>query len=70
MVLHLKETGITDDQIIEMNFESNASKKISSDESYNYVKQRIHPNKECTFSLMKYSEWLTGRTLLILFAWI
>lgn len=45
MVAHLKEDGISDDQIIEMNFESHAFKKMSSDDFYNYVKQRIHPQK-------------------------
>lgn len=45
MIAHLKETGISDEQIIEMNFESYAFKKMDSDEFYDYVKQRIHPNK-------------------------
>lgn len=45
MTLHLKESGISDDQIIEMNFESYAFKKMNSDDFYEYVKQRILPNK-------------------------
>lgn len=45
MVAHLQEEGITDDQIIEMNFESHAFKKMTSDGFYEYVKQRIHPEK-------------------------
>ncbi|WP_293729372.1 ATP-binding protein [uncultured Phascolarctobacterium sp.] len=42
---HLKENGITADQILEMNFESHAFKNISSDDLYEYVRQRISPNK-------------------------
>lgn len=45
MVTHLKENGISDDQIIEMNFESHAFKNMNSDEFYDYVKERIHPQK-------------------------
>lgn len=45
MVAHLKENGISDEQIIEMNFESHAFKKMNSDDFYDYVKQRIHPQK-------------------------
>ncbi len=45
MVKHLKETGIQDNQIIEMNFESHAFKKMNSDDVYDYVKSRILPNK-------------------------
>ena len=45
MTLHLKETGITDDQILEMNFESYAYKNMTSDSFYEYVKQHIVPNK-------------------------
>ncbi|MFR8427037.1 MAG: ATP-binding protein [Roseburia inulinivorans] len=46
MTLHLKETGITDDQILEMNFESYAYKNMTSDSFYEYVKQHIVPNKK------------------------
>ena len=45
MVLHLKESGITDEQILEMNFESHAFKNMNSDSFYEYVKQHIIPNK-------------------------
>ena len=45
MVAHLKENGISDEQIIEMNFESHAFKKMNSDDFYDYVKERIHPRK-------------------------
>ena len=45
MTLHLKENGITDDQILEMNFESYAYKNMTSDSFYEYVKQHIVPNK-------------------------
>lgn len=45
MIAHLKENGISDEQIIEMNFESHAFTKMDSDELYEYVKQRIVLNK-------------------------
>ncbi|MFQ8847230.1 MAG: ATP-binding protein [Clostridia bacterium] len=45
MILHLKESGITDSQIIEMNFESYSFKSMNSDDFYYYVKQRIIPDK-------------------------
>ena len=45
MVLHLKESGITNEQILEMNFESHAFKNMNSDSFYEYVKQHIVPNK-------------------------
>ena len=49
MVAHLKESGITDGQIIEMNFESHAFKKMTSDDFYDYVKARVHPLKRMYF---------------------
>lgn len=45
MISHLKETGITDDRIIEMNFESYNFKKMNSDDLYTYVKDHIVPSK-------------------------
>ena len=45
MVEHLKETGIADEQIIEMNFESHEFKKMSADDFYEYVKARVIPDK-------------------------
>ena len=45
MVEHLKECGVEEDQIIEMNFESHAYKRMNSDAFYDYVKQRIIPGK-------------------------
>lgn len=45
MILHLKESGITDAQIIEMNFESYSFRNMNSDDFYYYVKQRIIPDK-------------------------
>lgn len=41
MVAHLKATGIADEQIIEMNFESHEFKKMTADDFYNYVKERV-----------------------------
>ena len=45
MTLHLKENGVTDNQILEMNFESHAYKNMNSDSFYEYVNQHIGPNK-------------------------
>ena len=45
MTLHLKENGIADNQILEMNFESHAFHNLDSDSFYDYVKQRIIPDK-------------------------
>lgn len=45
MVAHLKENGITDEQIVEMNFESHAFKNMNSDTFYEYVKEQVIPNK-------------------------
>ena len=45
MVAHLKEREITDEQIVEMNFESYAFKNMNSDSFYKYVKQHVVPDK-------------------------
>lgn len=45
MVLHLKDSGIADEQILEMNFESHAYKDMNSDTFYDYVRQQIIPGK-------------------------
>ena len=45
MVQHLKDTGIEEDQIIEMNFESHEFKKMNADDFYHYVKERVLPGK-------------------------
>lgn len=45
MTLHLKENGIADDQILEMNFESYAFKNMNSDSFYQYVREHIVPSK-------------------------
>lgn len=45
MTLHLKEHGIAEDQILEMNFESYAFKNMNSDSFYQYVREHIIPNK-------------------------
>ena len=45
MVQHLKDTGIEEDQIIEMNFESHEFKKMNADDFYHYVEERVLPGK-------------------------
>lgn len=45
MVQHLKETGINDDQIIEMNFESMKFSQFTPERIYEYVKNNIVSGK-------------------------
>ena len=45
MAEHLRDTGVTDDQIIEMNFESMGIPDMDARGFYEYVKARICPNK-------------------------
>ena len=45
MIRHLRETGIGQEQIVEMNFESHEFRSMTSDEVYNYVKERAVPGK-------------------------
>lgn len=49
MQQHLKDNGIRENQIIAMNFESHAYKDFSSDDFYNYVKERVLPNDRMYF---------------------
>ena len=45
MIRHLRETGIEQEQIVEMNFESHDFRNMTSDEVYNYVKEKAVPGK-------------------------
>ena len=45
MIQHLQETGIGQEQIVEMNFESHDFRSMSSDEVYHYVKEKAVPGK-------------------------
>lgn len=45
MVAHLLDTGITPEQIIELNLESFVFKNMSAEELYYYVKERILPDR-------------------------
>ena len=45
MAEHLKDTGVLAEQMVEMNFESFAFKDMSAKDFYDYVKQRILPDK-------------------------
>lgn len=49
MAEHLKNSGICDEQIVEMNFESHAFKEMTADEFCNYVKERVLPQKRMYF---------------------
>lgn len=45
MALHLKENGVAEEQILEMNFESFKFKDMSNDDFYAYVQEHIIPDK-------------------------
>ena len=45
MIRHLRETGVADDQIIEMNFESMTFRRMTVEELYQYVKERLPHGK-------------------------
>ncbi len=45
MIAHLLETGISEEQIIEMNFESHDFQTMSARDIYEYVRSRILPEK-------------------------
>lgn len=45
MAFHLKENGVTEEQILEMNFESFKFKNMTTDDFYAYVQTHIIPNK-------------------------
>ena len=45
MVAHLLDTGITPEQIVELNLESFMFKNMSAGELYYYVKERILPDR-------------------------
>ncbi len=45
MVAHLKDIGIRPEHIIEMNFESHDFRNMSSDDVYNYMKERVVASK-------------------------
>lgn len=46
MIEHLKQEGITDKQIIEMNFESYRFRKMNVNDFYQYVQEHIQPDKK------------------------
>lgn len=45
MIWHLRETGVSQEQIVEMNFESHDFRNMTSDEVYHYVRERAVPGK-------------------------
>ena len=60
MILHLLDNGISDKQIIEMNFESFTFRKMTIDDVYNYIKERVIPNKRMYLffdELQRISNW-------------
>lgn len=45
MAAHLRGNGVSDEQIIEMNFESYEFLRMTADELYRYVKERVLPDR-------------------------
>ena len=45
MIRHLRETGIEQEQIVEINFESHDFRSMTSDEVYHYVKEKVITGK-------------------------
>ncbi len=69
MVAHLKEIGVAPEHIVEMNFESHDFRNMTSDDVYDYVKERTVPGKRMYFFLMSCKELRNGRTPSTLFVW-
>ena len=65
MAAHLLESGVSSDQIIEMNFESYDFKDMTSNGIYEYIKSILNqdyiPKKGCIYSLTRYSASRLGR---------
>ena len=61
MIQHLKTTGIPDDQIITMNFESFAFKDMGADDIYHYVSARALSGKRMYLFLTNYSVCPPGK---------
>ena len=60
MAEYLKGTGVEEAQIIEMNFESHEFNKMSADEFYHYVKDRVIPEKRMYLffdELQRITDW-------------
>ena len=60
MIRHLRETGVSQEQIVEMNFESHDFRNMTSDAVYHYVKDRVVPGKRMYLffdELQRISAW-------------
>lgn len=60
MVAHLKEIGVAPEHIVEMNFESHDFRNMTSDDVYDYVKERTVPGKRMYLffdELQRIEEW-------------
>ena len=62
MVAHLRETGVEEDQIMEMNFESHEFRKMTADDFYGYVKQRVLLQKRMYLLFDEVQRVPAGRT--------
>ena len=70
MAAHLRENGVNDEQIIAINFESYEFIKMTSDDLYQYVKERSLPGKRMYLFSMNCSVWQAGKTRSMRFVWI
>ena len=65
MAAHLRENGVNDEQIIEINFESYEFIKMTSDDLYQYVKERSLPGKRMYLffdELQRMAGWIATST--------
>ena len=70
MIRHLKEIGISPNQIIDMNFESYDFKDMTSDDVYHYVKKQVLPDKRMYLFFDELRESMAGKMRLTLFVLI
>ena len=60
MVQHLRENGVTEEQIIQMNFETISFQKMTVNEIYQYVKERMPDDKRTYLffdEIQRISDW-------------
>lgn len=70
MIRHLRETGVSQEQIVEMNFESHDFRRYTSDEVYHYVKDRAVRQADVTSFLTSCNGLTPGRMRSIPSGWI
>ena len=70
MVEHLRESGVENDQILEINFESMSIPEMDARGFYEYVKARICPDKRTYLFFDEVQKVPGWENAVILFGWI